>query len=50
MAVEGMRFYRIWNVALPSAMIAMVAVLANLLADALQERIDPRRTEAAAEA
>jgi ABC-type dipeptide/oligopeptide/nickel transport system permease subunit len=50
MAVEGIRFHRIWNVALPSAMIAIFAVLANLLADALQERIDPRRAETAAEA
>jgi ABC-type dipeptide/oligopeptide/nickel transport system permease subunit len=47
MAVEGVRFHRIWNVALPSAAIATFAVLANLLADAFQERIDPRRAETA---
>lgn len=50
MAVEGIRFHRIWNVALPSAMIALFAVLANLLADAFQEAIDPRRAEGAREA
>jgi oligopeptide transport system permease protein len=49
MAVEGVRFHRIWNVALPSAAIAVFAVLANLLADTLQDRLDPRRTEARAE-
>jgi oligopeptide transport system permease protein len=49
MAVEGVRFHRIWNVALPSAAIAVFAVLANLLADALQDRLDPRRAEARAE-
>ena len=43
MAVEGVRFHRIWNVALPSAAIALFAVLANLLADSFQEAIDPRR-------
>ncbi len=46
MAVEGVRFHRIWNVALPSAAIAVFAVLANLLADSLQEALDPRRAEA----
>ncbi|MGZ8782861.1 MAG: ABC transporter permease [Gaiellaceae bacterium] len=50
MAVEGIRFHRIWNVALPSAMIAVFAVLANLLADAFQEAIDPRRARAAPDA
>jgi ABC-type dipeptide/oligopeptide/nickel transport system permease subunit len=50
MAVEGIRFHRVWNVALPSAMIAIFAVLANLLADALQERIDPRRAGVASDA
>jgi ABC-type dipeptide/oligopeptide/nickel transport system permease subunit len=50
MAVEGIRFHRIWNVALPSAMIALFAVLANLLADAFQEAIDPRRAEGARDA
>lgn len=43
MAVEGIRFHRIWNVALPSASIALFAILANLLADTFQERLDPRR-------
>jgi peptide/nickel transport system permease protein len=43
MAVEGVRFHRVWNVALPSAAIAVFAILANLLADSLQERLDPRR-------
>ena len=47
MAVEGIRFHRVWNVALPSASIALFAVLANLLADAFQERLDPKRAEAA---
>ncbi len=47
MAVEGVRFHRIWNVALPSGMIALFAVLANLAADAFQDRLDPRRAEAA---
>jgi ABC-type dipeptide/oligopeptide/nickel transport system permease subunit len=50
MAVEGIRFHRIWNVALPSAMIALFAVLANLLADAFQEAIDPRRARGARDA
>lgn len=50
MAVEGIRFHRIWNVALPSAMIALFAILANLLADAFQEAIDPRRAEGARDA
>lgn len=36
--------------ALPSGMIALFAVLSNLLADALQERLNPRRAEAAADA
>ena len=45
MAVEGMRFYRIWNVALPCAAIALFAILANLLADRFQEALDPRRAE-----
>ena len=43
MAVEGVRFHRVWNVALPSAAIAVFAILANLLADSLQEALDPRR-------
>ena len=43
MAVEGVRFHRVWNVALPSAAIATFAILANLLADSLQEALDPRR-------
>jgi peptide/nickel transport system permease protein len=47
MAVEGVRFHRIWNVALPSAAIALFAVLANLLADSLQDALDPRRARAA---
>ena len=42
MAVEGVRFHRVWNVALPSAAIAIFAILANLLADSLQDAIDPR--------
>ena len=46
MAVEGVRFHRVWNVALPSAAIATFAILANLLADSLQDRLDPRRAEA----
>jgi ABC-type dipeptide/oligopeptide/nickel transport system permease subunit len=46
MAVEGVRFHRVWNVALPSAAIAVFAILANLLADSLQEALDPRRREA----
>jgi len=50
MAVEGIRFHRIWNVALPSAAIAVFAILANLLADAFQEALDPRRAESAREA
>jgi ABC-type dipeptide/oligopeptide/nickel transport system permease subunit len=45
MAVEGVHFHRVWNVALPSATIAVFAVLANLLADAFQESLDPRRAE-----
>jgi ABC-type dipeptide/oligopeptide/nickel transport system permease subunit len=49
MAVEGVRFHRIWNVALPSASIAVFAILANLLADSLQERLDPRRAGAGAD-
>jgi peptide/nickel transport system permease protein len=48
MAVEGARFHRIWNVALPSAAIAVFAILANLLADSLQEKLDPRRAGAGA--
>jgi oligopeptide transport system permease protein len=46
MAVEGVRFHRVWNVALPSAAIAIFAILANLLADSLQEALDPRRAGA----
>jgi ABC-type dipeptide/oligopeptide/nickel transport system permease subunit len=46
MAVEGVRFHRVWNVALPSAAIATFAILANLLADSLQEALDPRRSGA----
>ncbi len=45
-AVEGVHFHRVWNVALPSAAIAVFAVLANLLADSLQEALDPRRAGA----
>ena len=43
MAVEGVRFNRVWNVALPSAMIAFFAVLANLAADGFQDALDPQR-------
>ena len=46
-AVEGVHFSNAWAVALPSATIALFAVLANLLADAFQERLDPRRAVAA---
>ncbi len=46
MAVEGVHFHRVWNVALPSAAIATFAILANLLADSLQEALDPRRAAA----
>jgi ABC-type dipeptide/oligopeptide/nickel transport system permease subunit len=49
MAVEGVRFHRVWNVALPSLAIAVFAVLANVLADALQDALDPRRAEARAD-
>jgi ABC-type dipeptide/oligopeptide/nickel transport system permease subunit len=49
MAVEGVRFHRVWNVALPSLAIAVFAILANLLADSLQEALDPRRARARAE-
>jgi ABC-type dipeptide/oligopeptide/nickel transport system permease subunit len=49
MAVEGVRFHRVWNVALPSAAIALFAILANLLADSLQDALDPRRARAAAD-
>jgi peptide/nickel transport system permease protein len=49
MAVEGVRFHRVWNVALPSAAIAVFAILANLLADSFQEKLDPRRSRAGAE-
>jgi ABC-type dipeptide/oligopeptide/nickel transport system permease subunit len=49
MAVEGVHFHRISNVALPSAAIAVFAILANLLADSLQEKLDPRRTGVAAD-
>ena len=49
MAVEGVRFHRVWNVALPSAAIAVFAILANLLADSLQDALDPRRARAAGE-
>jgi ABC-type dipeptide/oligopeptide/nickel transport system permease subunit len=50
MAIEGMRFHRIWNVALPCAAIAAFAILANLLADAFQAAMDPRRAERRREA
>jgi ABC-type dipeptide/oligopeptide/nickel transport system permease subunit len=50
MAVEGVHFHRVWNVALPSATIAVFAILANLLADAFQESLDPRRAETARDA
>ena len=43
MAVEGVRFHRVWNVALPSAAIAAFAILASLLADRLGAALDPRR-------
>jgi ABC-type dipeptide/oligopeptide/nickel transport system permease subunit len=49
MAVEGVRFHRVWNVALPSAAIALFAILANLLADSLQDALDPRKARAAAD-
>lgn len=43
MAVEGVRYHRVWNVALPSAAIAVFAILANVLADRFGAAIDPRR-------
>jgi peptide/nickel transport system permease protein len=49
MAVEGVRFHRVWNVALPSLAIAVFAVLANVLADQLQDALDPRRAETGTE-
>lgn len=42
-AVEGVHFGNAWAVTLPSATIALFAVLANLLADRFQEKLDPRR-------
>ena len=47
MALEGVRFHRVWAVALPSATIVLIAVLANLLADRYQDSLDPgqRRVE-----
>jgi ABC-type dipeptide/oligopeptide/nickel transport system permease subunit len=46
-AVEGVHFHRVWQVALPSAAIAFFAVSANILADRLQEALDPRRASGA---
>jgi ABC-type dipeptide/oligopeptide/nickel transport system permease subunit len=42
-ALDGIRFHRLWQVTLATAAIVTVAVLANLLADRLQEAADPRR-------
>ena len=42
-ALEGVHFANAWAVTLPSAAIALFAVLANLLADSFQEALDPRR-------
>jgi ABC-type dipeptide/oligopeptide/nickel transport system permease subunit len=41
--VEGIHFANVWAVTLPSAAIALFAVVANLLADSFQEALDPRR-------
>ncbi|HUP33772.1 MAG TPA: ABC transporter permease [Gaiellaceae bacterium] len=42
-ALEGVHFANVWAVTLPSAVIVLFAVCANLLADAFQETLDPRR-------
>ena len=42
-AYEGWHFSRTWEMALATAAIVLFAASANVLADTLQERLDPRR-------
>jgi ABC-type dipeptide/oligopeptide/nickel transport system permease subunit len=49
-AEQGMRFSRIWEMFLASAVIVAFALSANVLADALHDVIDPRRRTARAPA
>ena len=42
-AQEGLRFFRVWQMAVATAAIALFALAANVLADRLHEALDPRR-------
>jgi ABC-type dipeptide/oligopeptide/nickel transport system permease subunit len=44
MAYEGIRIGRLWEILLPSIAIAVFAVAANIVADGLDEALDPRRS------
>ena len=43
-AYDGIRLGRLWEVVLPSIAIAIFAVAANLVADGLDDALDPRRS------
>jgi ABC-type dipeptide/oligopeptide/nickel transport system permease subunit len=43
MAEQGLHFSRVWEMFLASAVIATFALSANVLADAVHDRLDPRR-------
>jgi oligopeptide transport system permease protein len=45
-ALEGIRFGRLWLVFLPSLVIGVLAVAASLMADGLGDALDPRRWSA----
>ena len=42
-AEEGLHFFRVWQMTLASAAIALFALSANVLADRLHDAVDPRR-------
>jgi ABC-type dipeptide/oligopeptide/nickel transport system permease subunit len=43
MAEQGLHFRRVWEMALPSAAIAVFVLSANVIADGLHDVLDPRR-------
>ena len=43
MAEQGLHFFRVWEMAVPSAAIAIFVLAANVIADGLHDVLDPRR-------
>jgi ABC-type dipeptide/oligopeptide/nickel transport system permease subunit len=43
MAEQGLHFFRVWEMTVPSVAIAIFVLSANVIADGLHDALDPRR-------